>query len=46
VKIQKSAEHYIEAAYDEVEILQKVASKVNDEIWVDSLIKYKPEVHQ
>ncbi len=27
VKIQKSASHYLEAAYDEVEILQRVAKK-------------------
>lgn len=30
VKIMKSAPHYIEAAYDEVEILQKVAKNVQN----------------
>lgn len=41
VKVQKSAEHYIEAAYDEVEILQKVAQKVNEPQWVKRLADYK-----
>lgn len=46
VKIQKSAEHYIEAAYDEVEILQKVASKVNDQDWIASILKRQSKVSQ
>jgi len=33
LKIQKSASHYLEAAYDEVEILQKVASQVDNPEW-------------
>lgn len=37
VKIMKSAPHYIEAAYDEVEILQKVAKKIDDPEWIRSL---------
>ncbi|CAD8188383.1 unnamed protein product [Paramecium pentaurelia] len=42
IKIQKSAENYLEAAYDEVEILQKVAQHVGDEKWLKKLIQYKP----
>lgn len=37
----KSAPHYIEAAYDEVEILQKVAKKIDDPEWIKSLKQYK-----
>lgn len=37
LKIQKSAPHYLEAAYDEVEILQKVARKCQDKDWMDRL---------
>ena len=44
IKIQKSAPHYLEAAYDEVEILQKVARKANDPEWIKSLREYYPEV--
>jgi len=43
IKIQKSAPHYMEAAYDEVEILQKVAKNVNHPEWIDSLKQYHKE---
>jgi len=36
IKIQKSAPHYFEAAYDEVEILQKVAKHAMDPQWLES----------
>lgn len=39
----KSAPHYIEAAYDEVEILQKVAKNVQNPEWMESLRRYKPD---
>lgn len=37
IKIQKSAQHYLEAAYDEVEILQEVSKYVNSEEWEKSV---------
>lgn len=37
IKVQKSAENYLEAAYDEVEILQKVANLVRDKSWLERL---------
>ncbi|KAM3134088.1 hypothetical protein pb186bvf_013814 [Paramecium bursaria] len=40
LKIQKSASHYLEAAYDEVEILQKVAQNAQNPKWTDSLKDY------
>ncbi|CAD8101565.1 unnamed protein product [Paramecium sonneborni] len=40
LKIQKSASHYLEAAYDEVEILQKVAQNVQNPVWIQSLKEY------
>ncbi|EAS03134.2 Serine/Threonine kinase (macronuclear) [Tetrahymena thermophila SB210] len=40
LKIQKSAPHYLEAAFDEVEILQKVARMSKDPEWMKSLQKY------
>lgn len=40
LKIQKSAEHYLEAAYDEVEILQKVAKECQYKEWIDKLKGY------
>lgn len=43
IKIQKSAPHYMEAAFDEVEILQKVAKHINSPQWIDSLKKYHKE---
>jgi serine/threonine-protein kinase SRPK3 len=52
LKIQKSASHYLEAAYDEVttfvkvqvEILQKVASSVDNPEWQESLKRYYSHV--
>jgi serine/threonine-protein kinase SRPK3 len=40
LKIQKSAQHYIEAAYDEVEILDIVAKNTENPEWLKSLTKY------
>jgi len=40
MKIQKSASHYIEAAYDEVGILSEVSSFWKKQIWKDSIKKY------
>jgi len=34
LKVQKSASHYTEAAYDEVEILDVVAKNANLEDWI------------
>ncbi|CAD8102785.1 unnamed protein product [Paramecium primaurelia] len=42
IKVQKSAENYLEAAYDEVEILQKVAQNVTNQKWLEKLKQYKP----
>lgn len=39
MKVQKSAPHYTEAAYDEIDILMKVSSKVEDPLWLASLEK-------
>lgn len=40
IKVQKSASHYIEAAYDEVEILDQVSSFWKRKEWQASLHKY------
>ena len=40
LKIQKSAQHYLEAAYDEVEILDKIASNWKTEAWESSVRHY------
>ena len=40
LKIQKSAQHYIEAAYDEVEILNQVSTFWRKEEWQKSLMHY------
>ena len=40
LKIQKSAPHYIEAAYDEVGILEQVSSFWKKKMWKDSIRKY------
>lgn len=40
IKVQKSAQHYLEAAYDEVEILDKVALNWNADRWKDSVNAY------
>lgn len=46
LKIQRSASHYLEAAFDEVEILDQVSSFWMKQEWLESLQKYyknKPE---
>ena len=40
IKIQKSAQQYIDAAYDEVEILQELEKHNFDEEWVKSVKEY------
>ena len=40
IKIQKSAQQYIDAAYDEVEILQELANHNFDPNWIKSLKEY------
>ena len=40
IKVQKSAQHYLEAAYDEVEILDKVAKNWRCEEWESSIKEY------
>ena len=40
MKIQKSASHYIEAAYDEVGILEEVSTFWKKKIWSDAINKY------
>ena len=40
LKIQRSAPHYLEAAFDEVEILDQVSSYWMKKDWLDSLKKY------
>lgn len=40
IKIQKSANHYLEAAFDEVEILQKAVKHSMDPRWIDDLKKF------
>ncbi len=37
IKVQKSASHYLEAAYDEVELLQKAAKYSTSEEWKERL---------
>lgn len=44
LKIQKSAPHYLEAAYDEVEILQKVAKQASNPLWIKELKEYYKNV--
>ena len=47
IKIQKSAQQYIDAAYDEVEILQELANHNFDQSWIKSLKEYykdEPEI--
>ena len=41
MKIQKSASHYTEAAYDEVEILDVVAKNAHLKDWIESVNRYK-----
>lgn len=40
MKIQKSASHYSEAAYDEVEILDVIANNTNNPEWVKAVMEY------
>mmetsp|Transcript_4599 Transcript_4599/g.7005 ORF Transcript_4599/g.7005 Transcript_4599/m.7005 type:complete len:378 (-) Transcript_4599:1550-2683(-) len=40
LKVQKSAQHYVEAAYDEVDILNQVAENWKTEEWGMSIDKY------
>ena len=40
IKVQKSAQHYLEAAYDEVEILNKVSSNWQSKSWAKSVEDY------
>jgi len=42
MKIQKSAPNYTEAAYDEIDILIRVAKNYKHPLWVQSLAKYYP----
>ena len=41
LKVQKSASHYTEAAYDEVEILDVVARNAYGDEWVNCVNEYK-----
>jgi len=41
LKIQKSAQNYIEAAFDEVEILEQVSTKWKTKEWQESFIQYE-----
>ena len=40
IKVQKSAQHYLEAAYDEVEILDKIATNWQTKAWQESVTEY------
>ena len=40
IKVQKSSQNYLEAAYDEVEILQEVAKHISSEEWEKSVKTY------
>ena len=40
LKVQKSAKNYLEAAYDEVEILDVIAKNTENAEWIKSLIYY------
>ena len=47
MKVQKSAQHYLEAAYDEVEILDQVASNWRTDEWkksIDEFYKDDPQL--
>lgn len=43
MKVQKSSQHYVEAAYDEVEILQELEKHNFDPEWEKSLKEYWKE---
>jgi serine/threonine-protein kinase SRPK3/serine/threonine-protein kinase SRPK1 len=40
MKVQKSAQHYTEAAYDEIELLSEAAGHSNDETWMEAVLGY------
>ena len=40
IKIQKSSQNYLDAAYDEVEILQELEKHYFDKEWIDSVKEY------
>ncbi len=40
LKVQKSSQNYLEAAYDEVEILQEVAKHIHSNKWEESVKSY------
>jgi serine/threonine-protein kinase SRPK3 len=40
IKVQKSAQHYLEAAYDEVEILNKVSTNWQTKSWETTTKQY------
>ena len=40
LKVQKSAQHYVEAAYDEVDILDQVAQNWRTDNWRESILDY------
>ena len=44
LKIQKSAQHYLEAAFDEVEILEQVSTKWHNEAWRQPYMEYAKSV--
>eukprot|EP01022_Parablepharisma_sp_SALTPOND_P026610 TRINITY_DN64482_c1_g1_i1.p1 TRINITY_DN64482_c1_g1~~TRINITY_DN64482_c1_g1_i1.p1 ORF type:complete len:696 (-),score=98.02 TRINITY_DN64482_c1_g1_i1:131-2218(-) len=46
LKIQKSAPHYLEAAYDEVEILEQVSSYWKKPEWEESAKKYLGAIYK
>lgn len=41
LKVQKSASHYQEAAYDEVEILEQVSKNASNRQWIQDVLHYK-----
>lgn len=41
LKVQKSASHYQEAAYDEVEILEQVSKNAFNKQWLQEVLNYK-----
>ena len=46
LKIQKSAQHYLEAAFDEVEILEQVSTKWHNSEWTQSHVEYRDMVNK
>lgn len=45
IKVQKSASHYLDAAYDEVELLQKAAKMSTSKEWRDRLQQIYGVIH-